>query len=67
MEEIGVRDMDERCGCRVAFLRFCVLKVAGLAQIRRERDDVWSVGFGRCLVTAGVSLVKGLEQLGVVQ
>lgn len=40
MEEIELRDIKKSADCTVALLRFCVLKVAGLAQIRRERDDV---------------------------
>jgi hypothetical protein len=39
-EEIGFRHVKESRVCTVVPLHSCVLKVAGLAQIRRERDNV---------------------------
>jgi hypothetical protein len=40
VEEIGIWYVKERAVCTAVRLHSSVLKVAGLAQIRRERDDV---------------------------
>lgn len=40
VEEIGIWYVKERAVCAAVRLHSSVLKVAGLAQIRRERDDV---------------------------
>lgn len=40
VEEIGIWYVKEGSVCTAVRLHSSVLKVAGLAQIRRERDDV---------------------------